>query len=147
MVIYILVLSILLSSYLTPPLHAEGQVVVALRPLGIGETIRREDVVVVERERRSSREASTLEEVVGKRVKRPIGKGNVVKLDYLEAPPMVREGEEVLIVLEKGNLKVTVRGIARDEGGKGEIVRVENTGSGKVVTGRVVEPKVVRVDF
>lgn len=145
----VMVAFILFFLYLTPPLHAGGQdqVVITLRPLGIGETIGREDVVVVHRERRSPREASNLGEVVGKRVRRPIGRGNTVKLDYLEDPPLVRRGEEVLLLLEKGKLRITAKGVAKDEGSKGDIVRVENISSGKVIRGRVVEQRIVRVDF
>ncbi len=140
---------ILLSLYLTPPLHAGGPegVVITLRPLGIGEIIGREDVVWKEGKRRSPREASSIEEVVGKRVRRPIGKGNRVKLDYLEEPSVVRRGEEVILLVEKGNLRITAKGIAREEGGRGDLIMVENISSGKVVTGRVVEPRVVKVDF
>ncbi len=123
------------------------QVVVSNMPLGIDHIITEGDVRVVSRASNSSREAHSLSEVVGRRVRRPIGKNNTIKMDYLDAGDVIRKGEMVIIMAEKGGLKVTTKGVAKDDGSSGEMIRVENISSGKVITGRVIEPGIVKVDF
>lgn len=129
--------------------HEEGlqQVVVSNMPLGIDHIITEDDVRIVFKTSTSPKEAHSLSEVVGRRVRRPIGKNNTIKMDYLDAREVVRRGDTVIIVAEKGGLKVTTKGVAKDNGSSGEMIRVENISSGKVITGRVVESGVVKVDF
>ncbi len=123
------------------------QVVVSNMPLGIDHIITEGDVRIVLKPSSTPREAHSLSEVVGRRVRRPIGKDNTIKMDYLDTKEVIRRGDMVIIMAEKGGLKVTTKGIAKDNGSSGEMIRVENIRSGKVITGRVVEPGIVKVDF
>jgi len=146
-----LALIVWLISLISPTMaEAEGgkvPVVIAIRPLGLHHVITEEDVKLVYREKRDSRTISDPREVIGKEVRRPIGKNNVVKRNYLKEAPLVKRGSLVILIAEKGNLKVSTKGLAREDGGLGAIIRVENVTSGKIVTGRIVEPGVVAVDF
>jgi len=56
-----------------------------------------------------------------------------------ENVPVVNIGDKVDIVIEKGLIKVTAEGLVRQKGGVGDIIRVANLGSKKVVRVEVVD--------
>ncbi len=123
----------------------EMKVVIASKTLQIGHVVAAGDVRVVKVRSKGPRDAVRLEDVVGKRVKRPVGKGNTVKRDYIGERLAIRKGDRVIIVVRNGNLRVSANGLARDDGATGDAVDVENLASGKVVSGIVVEPGVVEI--
>lgn len=84
---------------------------------------------------------------VGKRVKRSVRKGTYLRDDILEKPPLVCKSDRVRLIAQKGALTVQTVGIAKEGGGKGEQVRVENIASGKTVVGRVVDASTVKIIF
>ena len=59
----------------------------------------------------------------------------------------VTRGDRVLIVAQSPWFRVTTKGVARDNGARGEDVRVLNLSSKKEVVGKVVGPQTVRVAF
>ncbi|MBI5598578.1 MAG: flagellar basal body P-ring formation protein FlgA [Deltaproteobacteria bacterium] len=122
-------------------------VVVATRPLSINHIVSAEDVRMSERASRDLRDASYLNEVIGKRLIRPIGADVAVKKDYLRADRAVKRGDAVVLVAEKGNLKAFAKAVAREDGAMGDVLRVENASSGRIISGRLIEPGVVAVDF
>jgi len=131
-----------------PSSNAEGgPVVVANIPLGIHHIIKEGDVRIVMMGTRDLRDAVDLGEVVGKRVKRPIGVNIPVKRDYLEDARAVKRGDMVILMAEKGNLKISTKGVVKEDGNLGGVVRVENISSGRIVSGRVIGPGMVAVDF
>ncbi|MDP5292392.1 flagellar basal body P-ring formation chaperone FlgA [Oceanimonas sp. CHS3-5] len=58
----------------------------------------------------------------------------------LLAPPwLVKKKEQVVIEAVGDGFTITTRGLALSNGSQGELVRVRNTGSGKVIQARVVD--------
>jgi flagella basal body P-ring formation protein FlgA len=88
-----------------------------------------------------------LDEAVGKQLVRPISAGAVVRAGLLTQVPVVSRGAQVVLVAAQGGLRITTPGIAKEDGGAGEIVRVVNAMSGKVVNGRVIDAETVEVTF
>ena len=86
-------------------------------------------------------------EVIGKRTKRAIDTHLPLRLNFLEVPPLVRRGDLVTIVAETEVLKITTQGVVTEDGGKGEMVKVINTGSRREVYARVVDSRTVEVEF
>ena len=140
---------IILFSPLTPHAGERGReaVVVTTRSLGLNHTISEEDVVIDERGGVNPSYARTLGEVVGKRVKRPIGRNNMVKRGYLAKAKVVNRGDTVILIATRGNLKAITRGIARNSGAVGDKIVVENSSSGKMIRGTVRAPSMVDVRF
>ncbi|MBI5327348.1 MAG: flagellar basal body P-ring formation protein FlgA [Deltaproteobacteria bacterium] len=122
-------------------------VVVAIVSLGIGHIITENDVKLVMRDARDDKVLTDLNDAVGKKVFRPIGINNAIKKDYLQDAAAIKKGDAVILVAEKGNVRVSGKGKIREDGALGTAVRVENILSGKVVRGRVIEPGVVAIDF
>lgn len=124
-------------------------VVVASRTLDRNEVIRDGDVRI-DRLDLSRLHTSTLESltaVVGKRVTRKIPEGAVLMPDDLDRPLWVTRGDSVLIVAQSPWFRVTTKGVARNDGARGEAVRVLNISSKREVVGKVVGPQTVKVAF
>lgn len=87
------------------------------------------------------------EDVVGHWAQTGIGAGRALRKAQVEIPPVVREGDRVLIVAERSGLRVTALGEVRDAARPGERVPVLNLDSNKTVVARVVDSRTVRVEF
>lgn len=90
--------------------------------------------------------------VAGARAKQPLMPGQVVLLTDVEAAApggaavIVRAQEGVKIQISIGGLRVTAAGQALQEGRAGQLIRVQNVDSKKVLLGRVVGAGLVEVE-
>jgi flagella basal body P-ring formation protein FlgA len=88
------------------------------------------------------------DEVLGKRAKRSIAAGTILRPDLIEYPPLVKRGDVVLVVAESAGLRITALGIVNErEGRRGERIKVENLDSKKNIYARVLDSKTVAVYF
>ena len=81
----------------------------------------------------------------GKIAARYIPAGSIVYNSQVEPKPVVQPGDKVSIIFEKGALKVTAEGVARQKGGVGETIRVVNLGSKKVIQAMIIDSLTVAV--
>jgi flagella basal body P-ring formation protein FlgA len=65
----------------------------------------------------------------------------------ISSPPLVKRGDIVKIVANAGTMTITATGMVKQQGCKGEMVRVVNTDSNRIITARVTGPGAVEVDF
>ena len=87
------------------------------------------------------------ESVLGKRAKRSIRNGSVLKNSLIEFPPLVKRGDMVTIVAETSGMKLTALGEVKKKGRFGERIPVINFDSNKVIFAIVQDSQTVRVDF
>ena len=88
-----------------------------------------------------------LAEVVGKKAAMRINAGTEITRNMLRSVPVVKKGEVVRIVLESGPMTISAVGLCQEDGGQGDLIRVENTSSRKVIFARVTGRSTVKVDF
>jgi flagella basal body P-ring formation protein FlgA len=126
-----------------------GDVVTVVRPLGRNQHLRMEDIRVERRDLTGlgSETIRSVEEVLGNRTTRMIYPGTVLQASMIDQPPVVKRGDIVKIIVETGPMTITATGIVKQQGRKGEMVRVANTDSNRVILARVVGPDAVSVDF
>jgi len=136
---------------ITVPAYIEvwSNVVVSVKPLGKYQPIGKEDVRI---ERMSLARVPhnvvvRLDEALGQRAKRNIAADCILRRDQIETPPMVRRGDIVQIVAQTPILKITAKGMAKQNGGKNERIKVINLRSKKLVYANVVDQQTVQVDF
>lgn len=84
---------------------------------------------------------------VGKQMKMALREGTFLRSGMMINPPLVQKGDRVKIVASSGRLKVSIDGIAKGTGGKGDQIEVENVVSNKVIVGRVTDKATVEVMF
>lgn len=84
-------------------------------------------------------------QLAGKMALKNIKAGAVIELSAVQAPPLVRKGEVVKIILNHGSIFLSTMGIARTNGAKDEIIRVQNINSNKILQCRVSAAGLVEV--
>ncbi|MGB7919701.1 MAG: flagellar basal body P-ring formation chaperone FlgA, partial [Desulfobacterales bacterium] len=133
----------------TVRVEALAPVVVAARPIGRLRPITNDDLKT---EKMDLTELpvgvmTDAEDIIGKRARRNIDAGDILRPDLIEMPPLVKRGDMVVIVAESGGIKVTATGEVKSDGLRGERVKVVNLDSSKHFTARVVDKQTVRVEF
>ncbi|WP_029008968.1 flagellar basal body P-ring formation chaperone FlgA [Azospirillum halopraeferens] len=123
------------------------EVPVLARRVMPGDTIAAEDVTWIEvrAEHAGSDVAARETDVVGMTPKRGVPVNQPVRLRDIQSPRLVDKGSFVTITLTTANLTLTARGKALQDGGRGEVIRVVNTQSNRIVEATVAGPNVVAV--
>lgn len=129
--------------------EALAEMVVAARTLERGEVIEASDLAVVRRDLATvqGRYMKETDEAVGLRVKNALKANAPLRRDYLEKVPVVKSGQVVTILAENDVVRITAIGKAKNAGGVGDTITVQNTSSQKEIAARVVDANTVRVDF
>ncbi len=81
---------------------------------------------------------SSMEDVVGKMAKNAIARGQVISPDDLTERYLVRRLQIVRIVARVSAVEVYAKGQALDNGKKGDIIRVKNLSSKRIINARVI---------
>lgn len=113
--------------------------VVANYPLYKGHIIKPEDIRLANI--KSTRNRSFIDDIdllIGKRLKRNIKKDEPISFRDLEKEYFVRKNSNVKVVYQKGTFKIELLGRALENGEKGQIIKVKNLSSGKVIQCKVI---------
>jgi flagella basal body P-ring formation protein FlgA len=91
----------------------------------------------------SSDSVTMMSQALGKTAARALFPGTALRFQDIADPPMVKRGQEVTCRGRKGNVEIEVMVKALEDGKLGSVIRVENTGSQKVLRARVVDEMTV----
>ncbi len=123
------------------------EVVVSLNPLKANRKITRGDIKLLRTEVRDTQDSfSSVDEVEGMLVKRPVPAGAILKKDYIKHEVVIKRGERVVLNLDAKKFRVRSSGIAKQDGSKGGVIGVK-TASGREVVGKVSGPGEIIVEF
>lgn len=86
-------------------------------------------------------------QVEGQITNRRIVSGRTIRKSEISRPPDVRAGKAVMILAENMNVKITTKGIAKEDGAIGDVIPVVNSRSNKRIFARVTGDSTVRVVF
>lgn len=130
------------SIYLPIDLTIYRPVVIAVKPLTHGATVTADDVRLSEINvtQITGQYLSSLDEAIGKDVKRSVASGSPILEPQLEAPLLVRRGESIVISAASDIVAVKVSGIALTDGRLGEQIRIKNLSSTRIVQAKIVGP-------
>ncbi len=84
---------------------------------------------------------------IGKRTTARINAGTEITAAMLRSVPLVKRGEVVRILLESGPMTISAVGQSQEDGGQGDLIRVQNIASKRVIFARVTGHSQVRVEF
>lgn len=112
-----------------------------------GDTIAAGDVDWVElrADQAGTDVAASEAQLIGMTPKRGIPVNQPVRVRDLQSPRVVDKGTLVTIVLESANISLSAQGKALQEGGKGDVIRVVNTQSNRIVEAVISGPGRVTV--
>lgn len=77
------------------------------------------------------------ERLIGQAARRALAPGALVLISDLRATRLVAKGQPVTLILKAPGMQITAGGIAQDDGGEGDTIRVVNDRSRSVVKGVV----------
>ena len=86
-----------------------------------------------------------IDDVIGRRAKRLINAGQIIKPQYLEQLWLIEKDQTVIMVNTSYRIQVEALGIALENGNFGDRIRVENTKSGEKLLGLVKSEKKVQI--
>ncbi len=122
---------------------------VSTRALERDTEIRNEDIKIVGRwfTRMPYSAITDPAEVIGKRAASSIRPNCEITRSMVKNSVLVARGKIVRIVLESGPMRILSVGLAEENGGRNDVIRVRNTSSSKMVYARVIDYSVVKVEF
>ncbi len=87
------------------------------------------------------------ENLIGRKLKQNLSRGQVIKSRHLEENFMVKEGQSILIFSDLNGIKVKMAGNALQNGHFNELIKVKNLSSGKIIQGRIVDEKKIFINY
>jgi len=133
--------------YVSARIDVFGPVLVSRQPLARGARIEADDLELVERDlsRLPYGYYTDPQAISGQLAKRTIAAAAVITPPMLAPPRLVKRGERVSVIAERGPLKIRTTGKALRDGISGELIQIRADGSQRVVDGVVVGQGVVKV--
>ena len=111
-----------------------------------GDTIEKSDLVLSEKKKVMSNGAiNDLKSVLGKRLKKSLREGAILKASHLKPDWLVHKNQRIIIEHSIGTISVKMEGIALSNGAKGDRVSAKNISSNKIIEGFVQSAKKISV--
>ena len=129
-------------------IHVYDNVVVAARSLSPNQQLTDADVRLEEREvgNLRARYLTRVDDVKGLVTNRLVREGTLFTKTMLQNPVILEAGVNVDIVADINGVKIKTAGVALQRGRVGQLIRVRNTTSQKVLRARVLDHMTVEVD-
>lgn len=126
-----------------------GNVVVARQPIARGTILSEDDLRIEERrlDELPTTVLTDLESAIGREARVALAAGKPLTVQGLANAVLVKRGDAVRVLVEKGGMRLSIAGEAMDTGGAGERVRVVNASSKRELVGRVVDHGTVSVVY
>jgi flagella basal body P-ring formation protein FlgA len=123
-------------------------VVVSSQAMVLNEVVGAKDVRLERRDVSglNARPFYRVDDVIGQQVSRAISVNEALTDRNLDHPTLIRRGNTVILLYETRGFRVETPGTAEENGRAGELIQVKNPASGKVLRGRVLDGRTVRVD-
>ena len=83
--------------------------------------------------------------IVGLIARRPVTPGMVVTDSMVNKPVLIKRGSMVILIAFVGNMEVTASGQTMQDGYSGQLIRVRNVNSNKIVLGKIIDEEKVQV--
>lgn len=120
------------------------EIVVTSRPIARGEVIVASDLEIARRDvTQSVGYSTTSESLVGRKAKRILPAGHVLKATDAEAPvraaepPIVKRRDRVKVIARSGALVIEMAGESQQDGRAGDVIKVRNITSNALISARV----------
>ncbi len=123
-----------------------NEILVLNKSIEKGNYIKKSDLTFIKTKKKNIF-YNTKEELIGRKVKQNLKKGQYIQPRHLFAKYSVNEGDPVVIMSKFKNAEVSTGGIAIKSGNIGDVLEVKNTRSGKVVKGILKKNKKINVFF
>jgi len=124
-------------------------VIITTQPLAKGHKIQESDLMLLRSDITSLRSNyfSRKQGVINKITKRRLNRGTIISPKHLTKPILIKKGDTVSIIAKSNGFQVRMKGIAQHNASKGELIRVKNSKSKKIIQGIAVNSQTVRIQL
>ena len=123
-----------------------NKILVLNKSIEKGNYLKKNDLVFIKSHKKNIF-YNNIDELIGRKVKQNLRKGQYIQPRHLFRKYSVNEGDPVVIVSNFKNTKVSTGGIALKSGNIGDILEVKNARSGKIIKGILKKNKKINVFF
>jgi len=125
-----------------------ASVAVAAKPVARSEEINSANVTMQERDiTMLPDDVLTEMPETGWTASMPISEGSILRKSWVSAPPAVRSGDHVLVVVSSGSVKITDKGMAAQDGRVGDKIKVRLSGERREIRGTVSGPGLIEINI
>lgn len=137
------------SVYVPVQINAWQEVLAAAKSLPQGHTIEVTDIVRTKVLLTFSKQAYYMHDadLAGNVLQRSLAAGKPFEARFLKPTLLVKRGQEVILLASAGTLSVRMSGKALTDGAKGDLIKVRNDASQRIVEGRVLGSGTVLVNM
>jgi len=125
------------------------RVVKTTRQIKRGEIFTKDNIHLetIKSERLLENTIKQLEDALGYEAVNYLPSGKRLHHRSMKKPALGSKGEKIMILAEKGGMKITTPGILKEDGYENAMVQVLNIESKKIIYGRLVDANTVKVSF
>lgn len=125
------------------------EVYVPARNIKKGEVIKEADLkaVKIRSNRLKPLNVTDLDSLVEKEAKRPLKKGKLITQKEVGEKILIHKNDKISLVYKTKKMQIVAKGIAQEDGAKGQRIETENSSSRKKVYGTVVDAYTVEVEI
>ena len=123
------------------------QVIIAKQPLAKGHRIQAKDLMLQRTDVTHLRSSylNNKQQAINYITKRRLNRGDIISLNQLKKPILIKRGDTVSIIAISDGFQINTKGVALNNASKGELIRVKNSKSKKIIQGIAVNSQTVRV--
>ncbi|MBL1261621.1 MAG: flagellar basal body P-ring formation protein FlgA [Thiotrichaceae bacterium] len=135
------------SLYVSAKIIKYADIYVATRFLSRGKKLKQDDYALERHDisNQSIGYITDINEIEGKILRRPLRHNSIIPPNALTEAMLVKRGDRVTILAQNTGVKVHMKGKALKSGVKGEVIRVRNLSSKRIIEGTVLSEGVVGV--
>ncbi len=124
-------------------------VVIAKRKIARNNQLTKENVFMARRETTKIRGLafSSRDKLTGKTAAVSILPYTILTEDMVETPPTIKQGSVVKLLIKASGFKIVTKGLAQQTGYTGEVIKVKNLDSKKILYGEIIDSDRVLVAF
>jgi len=136
------------SIYTSAVIKTYQSVLVSTQPLQRGETLSRQHVTLERKDVSGLRGdyVTQIEQIENKQALRPIAAGVILSMRNIAEPKLIKRGDKITISAAQSDFAIRMNGLAMMDGIKGQLIRIKNESSGRIISATVIEPGLVSVD-
>ena len=122
-------------------------VIILSQPVQRGEIITRQHLSIEKRDVSKLRGdfVTQTEQVENKQAARQIPAGAILGLRSFIEPRLIKRGDKIIISTIQPAFAIRMNGVAMMDGTKGQLIRIKNENSGRIINATVIEPGLVSV--
>lgn len=124
-------------------------IAIAKKQIGRHQRLTKENIFLGKRETTKIHglSFSSMDDLTGKVSVRTILPNTIITEKIVETPPTIQKGNVVKLFIEANNFSIVTKGLAQETARTGEVIRVKNLNSKKVIYGKVIGPERVQIIF